>query len=414
MPIDNEVKDALNSLGTAFNEFKAANDARLKEVEKKGTSDVIGNEKVDRINKELSDLQEKAAQAAKKQEERLAMLEAKANRLQGGGKAEDEAAMEHKNVFINYMRKGNEDALKQIEQKAMTVGSDPDGGYLVPRILADKIITRQFDTTPMRQISSVMTLGAGDAVEMIRDTDETGAQWVGEIEARNETTSPQVGRIRIPVQELHASPQISQKLLDDSILGHEDWIVTKIADRFSRRENEAFIKGTGINSPSGFTSKTTAATGDSSRAWGTLEHVVSGTNGNLTASDPLITLLYKLKSAYLTDAVWLMGRAMQETVRKLKDTSNQYLWAPSMVADKPATLLGYPVIESEDMPTIATNSLSVAFGNFKEGYQIVDRYGIRILRDPYTAAPYIKFRATKRVGGDVTNYEAIKLLRLST
>jgi HK97 family phage major capsid protein len=183
-----------------------------------------------------------------------------------------------------------------------------------------------------------------------------------------------------------------------------------------RRENAAFINGTGVNMPRGITSYSTAATADDTRAWGTFEHVGTGVSGGFAASNPadnLISLMYKMKSGYVSGSSWLMPRAVADEIRRFKETTGQYIWQPGLAAGAPATLLGYPVFLAEDMPARAANSISIAFGNFKEAYTIVDRMGLRIFRDPYTAAPFVKFRCSKRVGGDVTNFEAIKFLRFA-
>ena len=266
----------------------------------------------------------------------------------------------------------------------------------------------------MRAIASVMTITA-DAVEGMLDLGEPAAGWVAEVEARAETATPQVGLWRIPVHELYAEPRVSQKLLDDASFDVESWLAQKVAEKFGRSENAAFVAGGGVGMPRGFTTYATAATADASRPWGTLQHVPTGTSGAFAASNPgdvLIGLTYALKAGFRAGARFVMARATAAEVRKLKDTSSgQYLWQPGLAAGSPASLLGYPVVEAEDMPAIGANSLSIAFGNFREGYAVVDRQGIRTLRDPYTAKPQVKFYTTKRVGGDVLDFDAIKLLK---
>jgi HK97 family phage major capsid protein len=328
----------------------------------------------------------------------------------------DHAGHEHKQAFLRYVTKGIDQDLAGYQSKAMSVVSDPDGGYLVPAELSDRIVSRQFDTTPMRQLANVMTISS-DAVEMLRDTDEADAQWVSELQSRPDTEQGQLGRIRIPVHELYAQPRATQKLLDDATLNVEDWLVSKISDRFTRKENAAFVNGDGVGQPRGFVSYPTAATSDGSRAWGVIEHVKTGADGAFASANPadtLIELVYKLKAGYLPGAAWLMPRAIAEQIRKFKEnTTNAYIWQPGLAAGQPPTLFGYPLYLAEDMPGLAAGSLSVAFGNFREAYTIVDRSGVRLLRDPYTAAPFVKFRADKRVGGDVTNFDAIKLLKFA-
>ncbi len=411
-----EVKQAITQLHTSFDEFKKANDARLKEVEKKGAADPVTEEKLSKLDNTIATLQSSLEAAGKKTAEKLSEIEKLAARPGAIGKDAPSAEQQaHKSAFQSFLRKGNENGLRELESKAMSVGSDADGGYLVTPEVSTSVITRQFDTTPMRQYATVMTISS-DSVEFLRDTDEAEANWVGEQETRSDTNNPQIGKSKITVFELSASPKATQKLLDDSSLDVEQWLAMKVADKFSRTENNAFVNGNGVAKPRGFLSFTTAATGDASRAWGTLEHVATGNSGAFPASNPqdkLIEVMNALRAFYQTGAVWMMPRSVITAVRKFKDTTGQYLWQPSLQAGQPSLLLGAPVVQSEDMPAIAANSLSVAFGNFKEGYTIVDRLGIRVLRDPFTGHPFVKFRTTKRVGGDVTNFEAIKLLKFA-
>ncbi|QQR69850.1 MAG: phage major capsid protein [Alphaproteobacteria bacterium] len=402
-----EIRVASEALAGAFEQFKQANDTRLAALERRGGGDVLTDEKVARLDHEIERLQSL-----------ITHMGVAARRPGGATKARLTSAQEdaHKQAFLSYLTKGNEADLAQWQSKAMSVNSDADGGYLAPPELAERVVSRQFDTTPMRQLATVMTVNA-EAVEMLRDTDEAEALWVSELATRADTNQPSLARIRIPAYELHAQPKATQKLLDDAAIQVEDWLVAKIADRFARRENAAFIGGDGVTQPRGITNYATAATGDSTRAWGTLEHVTTGVNGDFAASAPadkLIELMHKLKAGYLPKAAWLAPRSVAEKIRKMKDQQNSYLWQPALQAGVPPTLLGYPFHLAEDMPTLATNSLSLAFGNFAQGYTIVDRSGISVLRDPFTAAPFVKFRCRKRVGGDVVNFEAIKLMKFST
>lgn len=399
-----EIKAATHELAHAFEVFKDANDNRLAELERKTSADVVLEEKVNRINTDISRLQDTLAGM------KTAM------KRPGTEKCLAPQTSEHKQAFLRYMTKGIENDLHSLETKAMSVISDPDGGYAVPTELSDRIVTRQYDTTPMRQMATVMTVNS-DALEMLRDTDDATAQWLAELDARADTDPGQFGRVRISTFELHAQPKATQKLLDDANINIEEWIINKIAGRFARRENNAFINGDGVTMPRGFATYPVAATADDSRSWGTFEYVASGASGAFAASNPgdaLISLMLKLRTGYLPKASWIMPRAVAEAIRKFKEsTTNAYIWQPGLQAGAPATLLGYPVVLGEDMPAMASGSLSVAFGNFAEGYTIVDRVGLRILRDPYTAAPFVKFRCNKRVGGDVTNFEAIKFLKFS-
>jgi HK97 family phage major capsid protein len=400
-----EIKSAVDQLGRVVETFKHDNDERLLKLEKKN-GDVLLDEKVDRINAEVTRLQDKVSGFSTALRRPASSKEA----------LTAPEASEHKQAFLRYMTKGVEGDLARLESKAMSVISDPDGGYAVPAEISTRIVNRQFDTTPMRQLATVMTVHS-DAIEMLRDTNDADAQWLGELDSRPDTEPGQFGRVRIGVFELHAQPKATQKLLDDAHLNMEEWLTNKIASRFSRRENAAFVNGDGVAMPRGFATYPTAALGDDARTWGTFEHVASGVAGAFAASNPsdaIITLMHKLRAGYLPKASWLMPRAVAEAIRKFKEsTTNAYIWQPGLQAGQPAALLGYPVYMGEDMPVMGANSLSLAFGNFAEAYTIVDRIGLRILRDPFTAAPFVKFRCSKRVGGDVTNFEAIKFLKFA-
>jgi len=405
----NEVQSATETLARAFEEYKCVNDMRLAEIEGKGSGDVLLSDKLGRLDHAIDTLQDDLSRV-KTAMRRPAMGRGEERSSDDG----EESA--YKGAFMRYLTKGLEPDYG-LYAKDMSVISDPQGGFSVPAEISERIVSRQFDTTPMRQIATVMNISS-DAVEMLRDTNEADAQWVSELGTRSDTDQGAIGRIRIPVHELFAQPKATQKLLDDSILNVEEWLVGRVADKFSRRENTAFVSGDGVGQPRGFLSYSTAATSDTSRNWGVLEHVPTGADAAFTASNPadaLISLMNKLKAGYLPKATWLMPRSVVDMVRKFKESgTGAYIWQPSLQAGMPATLLGYPVILAEDMPTVASGSLSVAFGNFEEGYTIVDRKGLQSLRDPYTAAPFVKFRCSKRVGGDVVNFDAIKVLRFAT
>lgn len=405
----NEVQSATETLARAFEEYKSCNDLRLSEIERKGGADCLLDEKLTRMDSALNKMQDEISGV------KVAMRRP-ARAASGFLSPAAEPESEYKSAFLRYISKGADADMNALQIKDMSVISDPQGGYAVPVELADRIITRQFDTTPMRKLATVMTVNS-DAVEMLRDTNEPDAQWVSELGVRADTDQGTIGRIRIPVHELYAQPKATQKLLDDSTINIEEWLTSRVAGKFARSENAAFVSGDGIGQPRGFLSYTASATADSSRAWGVLEYLATGADSAFGASggDLLISLMHKLKSGYLPKASWLMPRAVADLVRRFKEnTTNAYIWQPGLQAGNPSTLLGFPVILAEDMPQISSGSFSIAFGNFEEGYTIVDRSDIRVLRDPFTAAPYVKFRCTKRVGGDVVNFDAIKLLKFAT
>ncbi len=314
-------------------------------------------------------------------------------------------------AFAQYLRKGE----TAPELKALSVGSDPDGGYAVSPTMSDTITQTIFETSPLRRHARVVAI-LGDAFEELLDKDDIAASWATETASRAETTSATLGRLRIPASEIYAMPKATQQVLEDASLDVEAWLAAKLADRFARRENSAFVAGNGVGQPRGFTTYPTSTVDDLTRPWGTLQYVASGAAGAFAATNPgdaLIALVYALKADYRAKATWLVNRDCARRIRQFKDGQNNYLWQPSTNAGQPDMLMGFPVVLAEDMPAIAANSLSVAFGNFSAGYTIVDRVGISVLRDPYSAKPHVLFYTRKRVGGDVHNFEAIKLLKFA-
>lgn len=326
------------------------------------------------------------------------------------------AYTEYKNAFFKVMTGTPLDNLSSDERKAMSAGSDPDGGYLLPPSTVGRMVSKLYEQSTMRQLATVQTIST-DKLEGIIDNNEADAGWVSELGTRSDTTTPQVGKYEIQAHEMYAMPKASQKILDDAAVNVESWLAGKVADKFARVEGTAFTTGTGVGQPRGLFSYTTAATGDDSRAWGQFEHVVTGANGafHTTKADPLQDLLGAFKDQYLQRATWLMRREVRTAIRKMKEaTSDRYLWEPSLQMGQPDRLLGYPARVDQYVPAIATDSLSLAFGDIAEAYTIVDRMGIRTLRDPFTAKPYVVFYSTKRTGGGAVNFEAVKFLKFST
>lgn len=431
--MSHDIRDVVDDLGRAFESFKEANDRRIREIETKGAADPLTEAKVNRLNQEITRTQEIVDFSRK----RVDQLETAIKRAPMGENKNDEFAeavdfmrsrkgffvdassvdmdayRAYKSALRGYLRKNNAGSGPD-EIKALSAGSDPDGGYWVTPDMSGRIASLVHETSPLRQVANIVTIGT-DALEGTNDLDEATTGWVGETALRSETAAPQIGEWRIPVHEQYAEPRVTQKLLDDAQFDVEEWLSGKIADKLARMENAAFVNGNGNKKPRGFL--TYAHGVPSGSAWDVIEQVPSGGSGAFDTTDPgdrLINLVFKLKANYRENAVFMMKRSTMAEVRKLKDGNDNYLWQPDFVARQGGTLLGYPVIEAEDMPAIAANSLSIAFGDFKAGYQIVDRMGVRILRDSFTAKPYVKFYTTKRVGGDVTNFEAIKLMKFAS
>ena len=401
-----ETRTAIDDMQRQFQAFKSAHEDELTQLRTKGAVDAVTTDKLNRLNSLIDGLQDKITRQG---------IAAKRSGKSMESAAYDPMADEHGKAFNAFLRKGVDGELLALERKAMTVGSDPEGGYMVPADLSGRIATRLRDFTPLRQLASVIEISS-DALEMLSDRNEAEASWVSETASRAETTTPALGKVRIPVHEIAAQPKVSQKLLDDAAINVEEYLGQKVADRMARREADAFINGDGVSRPRGLLSYTTSTADDDTRSWGQLQYVASGLAGGFASTNPadkLLDLVYKLKAAHLPKASWLMPRSVSAAIRKLKGGDGNYIWQVSLQGGQPPTLLGFPVFFAEDMPALAANSLSLAFGDFGEGYTIVDRTGIRMLRDPYTDKPNVKFYTTKRVGGDVVNFDAIKLMKFS-
>jgi HK97 family phage major capsid protein len=441
--MDEEVKKLLAELIKTFVAFKAANDQAQAEIKKLGAADTVTAEQVKKLNEALDAIGAELKKTNAQQDELVKRVERPGGGEPAPNAAEHKALKEfnqtirlaaqrrgsaapdaldlagfraYKSAFESYARKGPNEVWSDAERKALSVGSDADGGFLVPSDTTGRITAKIYETSAVRQVASVQAIST-DALEGINDLDQAGAGWVAETGARAATSAPQVGKWRIPVYEMYAMPEATQQLLDDAAIDIEAWLADKVAGKLMRTEETAFVTGSGVGKPRGFASYTTAATADGSRAWGTPEHVATGTSGGFgtapNGSDKLIDLVHKLKAGYRPGSVWAMNKGTLGTTRQLK-ANNDYIWLPSMLSGQPSTLLGYPVMEFEDMAAIAADSLSIAFGNFKEGYQIVDRIGLRTLRDPFTNKPYVRFYTTRRVGGDVLNFESLKFLKFGT
>ena len=310
------------------------------------------------------------------------------------------------------MRTGDQNTLAAPEVRSLSAGSDPDGGYLAPEETESVINAAVRDISPLRQIASVRQIGANSYRKPVSTTG-SAAGWVGETEARPETASPTLAAVDFPTMELYAMPATTQALLDDAIVNVEQWIADEVQSEFAAQEGEAFVSGDGINRPTGFLAYPKVA--DTTQNWGSLGYIATGVDGDFGAGpmDALLDLVHAPRQAFRANGKFVMNRSVVGALRKFKDADGNYLWQPAPAANGRSTLLGYEVVEAEDMPDIGTNSYSVAFGDFTRGYLIVDRVGIRILRDPFSAKPYVLFYTTKRVGGGVQHFDAIKLLKFA-
>ncbi len=350
------------------------------------------------------------------QEDRLAMIERKTqntNRPALSGAAAVEVP--HKKAFAAYLRSGDEDAMRSlgVEEKALSSAVAADGGYLVDPVTADQIAGVLHDTSSIRSIANVVAIEA-TVYDVLVDTTEAGAGWATEADATGETATPQVERISIPLHELSALPKASQRLLDDSAFDVEGWLASRVADKFSRAEGSAFVSGDGMDKPKGFLTYDSVQNG--TEIWGELGHVLTGADGDfdpVNPADAIVDLVYALGARYRANATFVMNSKTAGAVRKMKDADGRFLWSDGLASGEPARLMGYPVLIAEDMPDIASWAPAIAFGDFNAGYTIAERPDLRILRDPFSAKPNVLFYATKRVGGDVSDFAAIKLLKFA-
>jgi HK97 family phage major capsid protein len=389
-----EMAEAFDGFMRAFEEFKATNDERLEQIEQRVKRDVLTEEKLERLNRALDEVSLRAARP------RLA-----------GDAPVSLAAGQHKAAFEGYVRKGETGQLRRVEAKALSVGSDPDGGYLVPAEVERQVMTSLKQVSPIRAVAAIREV-SGASYKKPFSVSGPGTGWVGESVARPETSSPTLAELTFPTMELYAMPAATSALLDDAAVNVDEWLAEEIRLAFAEQEGTAFVTGDGVNKPKGFLSY--PKVDNAAWSWGNLGYVATGVAGDFAASDPsdnLIDLVYSLKAGYRANGSWCMNRASQAEIRKIKDGDGNYIWQPGESLGASPTLMHFPIIESEDMPDIATDAAAIAFGDFSRGYLIVDRIGLRVLRDPYSAKPYVLFYTTKRVGGGIQDFDAIKLLK---
>ena len=394
---------AFDDLSATFHAFQEANDERLAQIERKLSADVVTSDKVERINEALT-------RQLAEQKRHMDGLALKAARPRLGDGVSPADVDEHKAGFEAYMRRGDERELRHLEAKSMAVQSDPDGGYLVPDEVSREIGRRMATISPIRSIATVRQVSSSVLKKPFATTG-AAVGWVGETEARPETATPRLAEMTFPTAELYAMPAATQTLLDDAAVDVDAWIVSEVETAFAEQESRAFVVGDGVNKPLGFLQVPTADEG--SRAYGQLGTVRTGADGALADADTLVDAIYSLKAGYRQNARFVMNRRTQAELRKLKDADGNYVWQAPAVAGAAAMLMGFPVVEAEDMPDIDAGAHAIAFGDFARGYLVVDRTGVRVLRDPYSAKPYVLFYTTKRVGGGVQDFDAIKLIDFS-
>ena len=404
----NELTILLKEQGDAFEQFKFANDARLKSIEEKGYAPADIVEKVEKINSDISQLTSDISEIAKKSN--------RPNFGAGEGKGLTPEQMEYKSAVQRFIRKGDIDGLKELERKAFQRGSDVDGGYLIHSEMESEIDRVASTVSAMRSIADVKTIGK-TSQELRVKTSGTSARWVGEgEEPGGETTNAKYAKIEIFAEEMEVEPWAYNSALEDADFDIEADIVDEAGIGFGEAEGDAFINGNGVKKPRGILDYSKVA--NASYAWNKIGYIASGASGDFAASNPgdkVIDLIHSLRSSYRNGAVLLMADTTLGKLRQIKDgTGHFYLFNPDPTGQFGGMVLGVPVVIDDNMPVMGSNSYSIAFGNFRRAYRIVDRRGISLIRDNLTNKGTTKFNFRKRVGGGVKNFEAVKLMKFAT
>lgn len=394
-----EAAPSIDTLARGFEAFKEVHTRQLEEI-KKGVEDVVTAEQLDKINAALTELQTAVDDQAK--------IQAAAKLGDGGVIGDIAADPAYSAAFKAHMRMG--DKAPADIQAAMSKGTDADGGYLAP-IEWDRTIGEKLKRiSPMRQESRIITISTAGFKKYFGDRN-VGSGWVGETAARSATSTPQVGTVDYIPGELYANPAITQALLDDSAVELENWLGSEVDTEFNRQEGIAFISGDGVNKPYGVLTYVTGAANAARHPYGAIKAMPSA-HATLFSGDGLLDVMYDLPSEFAANAKWHMNRLSIGSARKLKDGQQNYLWQPSYASGQPQTLAGAPIVEYPDMPLVAAGNIAALFGDMEATYLVIDRVGIRILRDPYTNKPFVHFYTTKRVGGGVHNPEPMRAVKI--
>lgn len=380
----------LADLTTAFASFKEKNAGKISGIERD----------IDAINSSLAALRVGGA---------------------SGIEVDNPVAATERSAIGLFAKNGSDTGIKAMARPAaaMSADSEPDGGYIVTPTISKQIQRKVFDVSPLGRLARRVTIERGDSFEEPIDPSDIGAEWVGETQSRPNLDTSKMRYLSIPLNEIYTSQPITQRLLDDTEFNIGQWLEGKISDKFARSEGKGYVTGNGINKPRGLLTYSTSVDKDGLRPWGTIQHIISGADGGFVpataavdGSDALFNVVYSLRAPYRPNARWLMNLSTAGVVRKLKDADGRFIWADAREG-QPATLCGFPVELDEEMPDIAEDSLSIAFGDFGQAYIVVDRPGLRLMRDPYTAKPHVIFYAYRRVGGGLQNSEAVKFLKFS-
>ena len=398
-----ELKKLFEKQAKAFEDFKEANDQRIKEIESKGAADPVLEEKIKKLNEQISDLSDEIKE-----------LQKKAGRPGAGSNGDDpDAVTEHKKAFYDgFIRKGREDGLKELEAKAVNIGTPGEGGYAVPIEQDREILSLMRDESPMRSLCRVLTKGTPEYKKLV-NLGGADHGWVGETDERPATGTPGLAQVTPYWGEVYANPQATQESLDDMFFDVEAWLREEVASDFAEDESACFVTGNGVKKPRGFLDYPSVATADASRAFGTIEHKAAAAVAAVTTNE-LIGLIHKFKRKFRKGSLtWQFNGLTLEALRKLKNSDGDYIWRPGMSEKEPSLLFGYPYEENGDMPDMSAGETPIAIGDWKRAYYIIDRIGIRSLRDPYTNKPFVGFYTTKRVGGMLVDSEAVKLLKMA-
>jgi len=399
---------AFDEFNRAFAAYKETNDDRIHQLETRSASDPLTEDKLARVERALSETKSRLDKIAEK-----AVLEKARPRL-GETKEVDPASRERKAAFRTYMAHGDASRLQALEAKNLSEGSGPDGGYLVPPEVEKDILLRMSNASAIRALATVRSISASQLNKAFSISGPVSG-WAAEADLRPQAATQQLAQLVFPAYELFATPAATQRLLDDAIVDVEQWIAEEVNTVFAEQESAAFINGNGVNKPTGLLANPLVQ--NSAWAWGKLGYVDTGAAGafaTTNGTDVMFDLIYALRAGYRQNATFVMNRKTLAQVRKLKDADGNYIWSPPVSLGAMSTLMNFPVSEDENMPDIAADATPVAFGDFRRGYLIVDRMGIRVLRDPFSSKPYVLFYTTKRVGGGVQDFEAIKLLKFGT
>lgn len=427
------IAEAIDKINTAFSEYKKTNDERIEAI-KKGLPTADFDAKLAKMDEHMDALNE--------QKSRLEKMETKLARPgafggAGGGQGEAKEETEYKNAFLAWTRNPGDHKTQQrlqerardlqayeakqrealgLEQRAasVVVGTPTSGGYALPKVIESTIARLSVDISPIRQIATVRQTSTTDYHEIF-DINGAAFEWVGEGDARDQTNTSDMADIQPTFGMASAKPQASEESLNDLFFDVESWLTMSAGEAIGQGEGAAFVNGNGAKKPTGILAgPAPVATADAGRAFGTLQYVASGQAAAMPASpDTFYDLIYALRARYRANSRWLTSKAILSALRKYKDTTNAYLWQPSLVDGQPDKFMGYPVVEAEDMPAVAANAFPIAFGDFREGYLIVDLVGMRITRDEITTPGQVKFYIRKRVGGKLRNTQAIKLLKIA-